>query len=860
MAADTNVRIIVGLKDEFSRGISRFGNALEGVRRQVFSLQTALIGFGAGTVVKGFIDTAAGMEKTRVLMQGLTKDTKKAEADFQWLLKFGKDNAAVASLDTLQKSFVRLKVGGLDPTNGSLQALADGVAAFGGGAQEFERATVAIQQMLGKNAVNMEELRQQLGEAMPAAVKLMADGLGIGVDQLNKLTEKAALVGDKAKLAIEAMLQQMKMEFSGSAERLAGTWNGLVSRLEFAWKMFQHKVMETDVFNFLKGRLEAFIQFLDSPDGEGRINEVANNIAAGFLNAAKAVASLAANLGVVAEKLSGLLTAWDNLPETFKGAIVGGVVTRSPYGVIAGATTGVKADSEALADRFVNWFGRTFDRRPGAEFNYGKKPEENKSPLGDFILGLPPALKKSKEDTEKAVNEWKATNEKGLKEIQEIAKNAMGDKKGEKAAASAALHFADAVRAVNKEFAELEGRHADVWMAEWADRYADLKTKILEYQKNSKGKVSQQEAQAALAKLDLIDQKTRAAISAGWKDLVQLEDAYKDFEQKYAALRSGDKKDDDRMKLQEWLDKLKAAGRISQSQSDDFFKLQSEEWDKQKRKENLETQRSFYQELMKISGEGYAVIEESILRQAQVFKDAKISEADVAKWVEYQKLQYSREWSDGAIRGLKEYANAAMDASKGVEKLFTDMTSNMEDSLVEFVKTGKLNFSDLIDSMVEDLARLFIRTAILGPLMNAAGSAFGSMFGSWNGVNTTLGSGWTGSGAGAFGGRADGGNVWAGKAYKVGERGQEWFVPGTNGTIVPRQAFGNGGSGDVNVNIYNNASGATATTNVRNDGNGGKSIDVIIDEMSGKNIVRHGSASERALRKNYNLRPALTGR
>lgn len=855
--ADTNVKIIVGLKDEFSRGISRFGNALEGVRRQVFSLQSALIGLGAGVVVKGFVDTAASMEKTKVLMEGLTKDSKKAEEEFQWLLKFGKDNAAVASLDTLQKAFVRLKVGGLDPTKGGLQALADGVAAFGGGTQEFERATVAIQQMLGKNAVNMEELRQQLGEAMPAAVKLMADGLGISVEQLNKLTEKAALVGSKSKLAIEAMFQQMKLEFSGSSEKMANTWNGLVARLNYAWEMFKYKVMKTDVFKFLKERLAAFVQFLDSPDGGALINEVANSIASGFLNAAKAVASLAEKLAYVVENLALLVRKWNDLPETFKGAIVGGVVTKSPWGALAGAATGVKDDANSIGDAFANWFSNTFDKRFASDKG---EQEQKKSPLGDFVLNLPKAVEKSKEDTEKAVNDWKATNAKGLKEIQDLAKNAMGDKKGEKTAHSAMLHFADAVRAVNKEFAELEGRHADVWMAEWADRYADLKTKILEYQKNSKGKVSQQEAQAALAKLDLIDQKTRAAISAGWKDLVQLEDAYKDFEQKYAALRSGDKKDDDRMKLQEWLDKLKAAGRISQSQSEDFFKLQSEEWDKQKRKENLETQRSFYQELMKISGEGYAVIEDSILHQAQVFKDAKISEADVAKWVEYQKLQYSREWSDGAIRGLKEYANAAMDASKGVEKLFTDMTSNMEDSLVEFVKTGKLNFSDLIDSMIEDLARLFIRTAILGPLMNAAGSAFGNMFGSWNGVNTTLGSGWTGSGAGAFGGRADGGNVWAGKAYKVGERGQEWFVPGMNGTIVPRQAFGNGGSGDVNVNIYNNTSSAKATANVRNDGNGGKSIEVIIDEMSGKNIAQPGSASERALRKSYNLRPTLTGR
>jgi TP901 family phage tail tape measure protein len=45
-----------------------------------------------------------------------------------------------------------------------------------------------------------------------------------------------------------------------------------------------------------------------------------------------------------------------------------------------------------------------------------------------------------------------------------------------------------------------------------------------------------------------------------------------------------------------------------------------------------------------------------------------------------------------------------------------------------------------------------------------------------------------------LGGRADGGPVMAGMPYKVGERGQEWFVPQTNGTIFnQRQMAGMGG-------------------------------------------------------------------
>jgi hypothetical protein len=42
-----------------------------------------------------------------------------------------------------------------------------------------------------------------------------------------------------------------------------------------------------------------------------------------------------------------------------------------------------------------------------------------------------------------------------------------------------------------------------------------------------------------------------------------------------------------------------------------------------------------------------------------------------------------------------------------------------EDALVDFVKTGKLNFKDLIDSMIADLVRLQIRRSIIAPIFNA---------------------------------------------------------------------------------------------------------------------------------------------
>lgn len=54
--------------------------------------------------------------------------------------------------------------------------------------------------------------------------------------------------------------------------------------------------------------------------------------------------------------------------------------------------------------------------------------------------------------------------------------------------------------------------------------------------------------------------------------------------------------------------------------------------------------------------------------------------------------------------------------------------------------------------------------------------------------------------------RANGGSVSANKAYMVGERGAELFVPNTSGEIIP-----NGASGVTVQNIFNISTGVSQT-------------------------------------------------
>lgn len=85
-------------------------------------------------------------------------------------------------------------------------------------------------------------------------------------------------------------------------------------------------------------------------------------------------------------------------------------------------------------------------------------------------------------------------------------------------------------------------------------------------------------------------------------------------------------------------------------------------------------------------------------------------------------LRASGEWQAGVILGLESYARTAGDTVRDVEQLVSGSFRGMEDAFVDFVTTGKASFSDLINSILADLARLTVRQAITTPIAGPMGA------------------------------------------------------------------------------------------------------------------------------------------
>ncbi|QLT85698.1 tape measure protein [Klebsiella pneumoniae] len=264
------------------RGGGRENGVFSGLRGNIFLLGE--IGDAARTVTdilfgwqKPIVEAAAEMQRMRVMLRGLNKDKvnpgEAAAQDMQYIVNMAKN--APFAMQALTDSFVKFRSAGLDPTDGSLKALVDSVARFGGDSELLKRAAVAVQQMSGKGVVSMEELRQQLGEAVPNAMKAMADAAGITMGELTKAVSSGTV---EAKQALSLMFVGLRAENENAAKDMMQTYTGALAQLQTSFTLFADRVGQTGYLDSLTKGMKELAAVMNSAEGISFANSLGEGL------------------------------------------------------------------------------------------------------------------------------------------------------------------------------------------------------------------------------------------------------------------------------------------------------------------------------------------------------------------------------------------------------------------------------------------------------------------------------------------------------------------------------------------------------------------------------------------------------
>lgn len=257
-----------------------------------------------------------------------------------------------------------------------------------------------------------------------------------------------------------------------------------------------------------------------------------------------------------------------------------------------------------------------------------------------------------------------------------------------------------------------------------------------------------------------------------------------------------------------------------------------------------------------------------------------------------QRYADQRAGIDSVTQGLRdqqavlESQNSRMTAYSDI---FKSTFESMTDAIMEFAKTGKLNFGSLITEMIAGLVKYELKLKMME--MWAAARPFvmsflSGIFGGGLGIESAMvGSTGFGMGSSSFakGGAFDSGiqKFASGGAFSnsivssptlfkfangtglMGEAGPEAIMPlkrdssGKLGVSAP--AAGKSNAGNVEV-VVNNYGSDKATTKETQDSRGNRKIEVMIGDMSAGEISRSGSSSQRSMQSTYGLQPQLIRR
>lgn len=201
----------------------------------------------------------------------------------------------------------------------------------------------------------------------------------------------------------------------------------------------------------------------------------------------------------------------------------------------------------------------------------------------------------------------------------------------------------------------------------------------------------------------------------------------------------------------------------------------------------------------------------------------------------YQRLATAQgEWSNGAKAAWANYLDDVRNVAGAVQDALTSAFKGGEDAFAKFVKTGKLSFSSLADSIIEDMARIAYRQAASG-----IGSWLSSLFGGYSAPSASFASGfgnntsWLSSGQ--MGGYVSGGYTGDGGKFDpagIVHKGEgvvpQWGIAamggpaafmGFLGTLRSGRGYADGGVAGIAAAARTGATAPKVEINIENNSN-----------------------------------------
>lgn len=198
------------------------------------------------TIAKDIFNTTKEIQSLDLALKQVT-GTQEAMARSQDFLK-GISEAYGVEINGLTKLFTQFYVSAKDKLSGrEIEQIFDSItkagATMGLSTQQQERAFMALNQMMSKGTIQAEELRGQLGEALPGALGIMAKSLGVTEVQLAKMMKDGELLASEV---LPKFAKQLEITYGIENVERVDNMVAAQGRLANAWTEFVRSLDDSD--------------------------------------------------------------------------------------------------------------------------------------------------------------------------------------------------------------------------------------------------------------------------------------------------------------------------------------------------------------------------------------------------------------------------------------------------------------------------------------------------------------------------------------------------------------------------------------------------------------------------------------
>ena len=281
-----NLKINILAQDKTKQAFNGIRGRLEKLKSAVFSVKGALVGIGAGVVVKSFVDTGRSVEDLQVRLKQLFGSTQEGAKAFDVMANF----AAKVPFSLEQ-----------------IQAASGNLAVVAGDATRLSKILEITGNVAAVTGIDFQTAGEQIQRAFAGGISAADIFREKGVRDMLGFKAGATVTAEETIKAFERVFGK-DGKFGNATDELANTFTGTLSMLGDKLFNFKKNVANAEFFSALKGEFKDLNKFIEeNADAFETISQVIGSALAG------AVKLFSISIKGIAKAVEGVRDAYEGL-------------------------------------------------------------------------------------------------------------------------------------------------------------------------------------------------------------------------------------------------------------------------------------------------------------------------------------------------------------------------------------------------------------------------------------------------------------------------------------------------------------------------------------------------------------------